>query len=308
MNKKQLSIVDNYKKTRIMKKDNRKQQVLECIGKNEQESYVGKRRTCFFRGNIYHCEIKETIGTRPTVKCFIEELGRETCIHATKINWSGNAEVEERWLNEYDAKQDRKARIKEVENEQRQKIKNILYIKTHRYIPRQKKRVQQLSDVEEQILNAQKQRLSNLCSVGSKTVKHLLHSLSKSGNKEARMYWLALEVERVNLHCKKIPNVYRKKLLCKRYATLMAFLELCKEEGFATGTPLQNPEVVCVCIPGCPTLAYPFIEWRIKIEKQNHFSGEWDGKHRMNIRHLENAISAKYGEMLQRKYPQRFSD
>lgn len=290
--------------------------------KTTVEPYVGLRCNCFYKGSIYECEVTDLTRSRGHLRCRITKLGIEVNIMRYNVNWQCSPEVEEQWLDKQEERNDRTARMREVRQDAKHTVmERVTRKKEDRYksgdaawATRKMSSTQALihtisAGKNEQVLQALCSRLQNLCRVGSRAVSHMLNSFHRSGDEYALLFRLALEMERIYLCiCReKRPisighNLQKLKELC------VQLIDRCRKAGIGCGYPNGNKDVVCLLIPDCEPIVIPVKEWGVVPGYIPSIAHEWDGKHRMNIRRLEEGISRRYGCWLRWKYPERFSE
>lgn len=279
---------------------------MKKIKTTAEQRQIGKKCNCFYKGKIYPCEVIGFKGKNIYSVCRIDELGMEVNIRSTLVNWTDDPQVEEIWLDDYEEKKDRTERLRETRTAMQQVVRDTISANRQEvdYHSKNKKRNYMDPIVAKQL----RLRMKSLCGVGSRAVTQLLNVLQRRGEPSAKLYKLALEIEKSALWCYKYDghpaNKYHWR---KRTAMVFELMELCKTGGVLYGHPERNMEVVCFWLPGCETIAFPVKEWQIETGVIPRFSHEWEGKCLMNIRRLENAITEKYGWYLRMKYPERFA-
>lgn len=276
------------------------------------------RCNCFYKGNIYECEVTDLTRSKGHLRCRIPQLDIEVDIMRYNVNWQRSPEVEERWLDEQEERNDRAARRAEVRRDARNAVReraNSKRRETNRLADavgenRRSARVQSkpTTEVSEQVLQALRNRLDKLCGVGSRAVAHMLSSFHRSGDAHALLFRLVMEMERTHLYaCQEKRAISIKHLLGKRKELCLQLVDRCRQMGIEYGYPDGNKDVVCLLIPDSEPIVLPVKEWGIVPGFVPAIAHEWDGKHRMNIRRIEDAISRRYGCWLRWKYPERFS-
>lgn len=279
---------------------------MKKIKTTAEQRQIGKKCNCFYKGKIYPCEVIGFKNKNVYTVCRIEELGGEVNIRTSHVNWTDDPQVEEIWLDNYEEKKDRTERLREIRTAMQQVVRDAISASRKEVIcpPKTKKR----KTIEPKQLRALKLRMNSLCGVGSRAVFQLLNVLQRSGEESAKLYKLALEIEKTALCCYQYNGQSVNELNWKKQAEqLFELVELCKEKGIPFGHPQRNMDVVCFKFPGCETIAFPVKEWKIETGVIPRFNHEWNGKCLMNIRRLENAITEKYGWYLRVKYPERFA-
>lgn len=269
---------------------------------------IGKKCNCFYKGKIYACEVVGFAACNTYTQCSIPELSTTLNIRTTHVNWTDDPQVEEAWLDEYEAKRDRTERQREAREAMRQTVKDrISESRTERTDEEQDVR-KRWSSIEPKVLKALSVRMKSLCGVGSCAVSQLLNLLDKNGEPSAKLIRTALEIEKFTLMCYRYNG---RPVSCyhwsKRKELCVELMERCREEGIPFGHPEGNREVVCVWIPGCEVLVLPVKEWLVDAGMTPRFPHPWDGKTRMNLRKLEDAVNGRYGWYLRMKYPERFA-
>lgn len=283
-----------------------KKNTMKKIKTTADQRQIGKKCNCFYKGKIYPCEVVGFKGKSVYSVCLIDELGIEANILSTQVNWTNDPKVEEVWLDNYEEKQDRMKRLNENRTAMQQVVRDAISASRKEVIcpPKAKKR----KTIEPKQLRALKLRMNSLCGVGSRAVFQLLNVLQRSGEESAKLYKLALEIEKTALYCYQYNGQSVNELNWKKQAEqLFELVELCKEKGIPFGRSDRNTEVVCFGLPGCESIAFPVKDWQINTGIIPLFNHDWDGKCLMNIRRLENAITEKYGWYLRMKYPERFA-
>lgn len=279
---------------------------MKKIKTTAEQRQIGKRCNCFYKGKIYACEVIGFARNHSFTTCRIDELNTEVNIWTSRVNWTDDPKVEETWLDNYEAKRDRTARLRETQTAMQQVVRDSISRnrKEVDYHSKNKKR----STIEPKQFALLKHRMKSLCGVGSHAVSQLLNVLQRNGEESAKLYKLALEIEKMALWCYQYDgqpmNGYHWK---NRQEQVLELMELCKKEGVPYGHPSRNMEVVCFSLPGCETIAFPVKDWQIETGVIPRFNHEWNGKCLMNIRRLENSITEKYGWYLRMKYPERFA-
>ena len=279
---------------------------MKKIKTTAEQRQIGKKCNCFYKGKIYPCEVIGFKNKNVYAVCRIEELGGEVNIRTTHVNWTDDPQVEEIWLDNYEEKMDRTERLREARTAMQQVVRDAISANRQEvdYHSKNKKR----NHMDPMVAKQLKQRMKSLCGVGSRAVTQLLNVLQRSGEPSAKLYKLALEIEKSALWCYKYDGLpVNKYHWRKRTAMVFELMELCKTGGVLYGHPERNMEVVCFWLPGCKTIAFPVKEWQIEPGVIPRFFLPWDGKYRMNIRRLEDAITEKYGWYLRMKYPERFA-
>ena len=279
---------------------------MKEIKTTAQQRQIGKKCNCFYKGKIYPCEVVGFKGKHIYTVCRIEELGREINIRSSHVNWTDDAKVEEIWLDEYEAKKDKADRLRESRTAMQQVVRDAISAnrKEVDYRSKTKKR----GTIDTKLLVLLKYRMKSLCGVGSCAVSQLLNVLQRNGEKSAKLYKLALEIEKTALICYKYDgNPVNEFHWKKRTGLVFELMEICKKEAVPFGHPGRNMEALCFKFPDCETIAFPVKEWKIETGVIPRFNHEWNGKCLMNIRRLENAINEKYGWYLRMKYPERFA-
>lgn len=278
---------------------------MKKIKTTAQQRQIGKKCNCFYKGKIYPCEVVGFKGKCTYTVCRIEELGMEVNVRSTHVNWTNDPKVEEIWLDEYEEKKDRKERLRETRTAMQQAVRDKISMNRRNVtIEKPSKRKQKM---EPNVLKALQNRMKSLCEVGSQAVSQLLNVLQRSGESSARLYRLALDIEKLALSCyqhdgKGINEFNR----IDRERLLVELVECCRLRNVPFGHPAGNKDVMCVWLPECEILSYPITEWQIKTDELPLFPYPWDGKHLMNLRKIENAITKKCGWYLRLKYPDRF--
>lgn len=279
---------------------------MKKIKTTAEQRQIGKKCNCFYKGKIYPCEVTGLMVRGTFAICRIEELGGEINIRSSHVNWTDDAKIEEIWMDDYEAKKDRTERLRETRTAMQQVVRDAISRNRKEVDYRSKRK--KSGTIEPKQLTLLKHRMKSLCGVGSLAVFQLLNVLQRSGETSAKLYKLALETEKMALWCYQYDgqpvNQYHWK---KRTELVFELMERCKAEDVPYGHPERNKEVVCFKLPGCETIAFPVKKWQIEAGVLPRFNHEWNGKHLMNIRRLENAISEKYGWYLRMKYPERFA-
>lgn len=298
--------MNNFFNPFVVLSKQQKKNTMKKIKTTAEQRQIGKKCNCFYKGKIYPCEVIGFKGKNVYSVCRIDELGMEVNVRSTLVNWTDDPQVEEIWLDEYEAKQDRKERLREDKETMQQVVRDAISASRKEVDCHSKnKKRSSLDPIEVKQL---RQRIKSLCGVGSRAVTQLLNVLHRSGEPSAKLYKLALDIEKTALWCYQydglLVNEYHWR---KRTALVFELLELCKTEGVLYGHPEGNMDVVCFWLPGCETIAFPVKEWQIEPGVVPRFFPAWDGKHLMNIRRLEDAITEKYGWYLRMKYPDRFA-
>ena len=279
---------------------------MKKIKTTAEQRQIGKKCNCFYKGKIYPCEVVGFKGKNVYSICRIDELGMEVNVRSTLVNWTDDPQVEEVWLDVYEARRDRTERIREARTAMQQVVRDAISAnrKEVDYHSKDKKR----GTIDPKQLILLKHRMKSLCGVGSRAVTQLLNVLQRSGEPSAKLYKLALEIEKMALYCYQYDgqpvNKYHWK---KRMEYVLELMELSKAQGVPFGHPERNMEVVCFKLSGCETIVFPVKEWQIETGIIPRFNHEWNEKCLMNIRRLENAITEKYGWYLRKKYPDRFA-
>lgn len=279
---------------------------MKKIKTTAEQRQIGKKCNCFYKGKIYPCEVIGFKNKSVYSVCRIDELGVEANILSTHVNWTDDPQVEENWMDKYEAKQDRAKRLRESQDAMQQVVRDTISANRKKvdYPSKNKNR----GTIEPKQFILLKHRMKLLCGVGSRAVTQLLNVLQRSGELSAKLYRLALEIEKISLYCYQydgqLINNYHWK---KRMEYVLELMEVCKAQGVPFGHPERNMEVVCFKLSGCETIVFPVKEWQIETGVIPRFSHEWEGKCLMNIRRLENAITEKYGWYLRMKYPERFA-
>lgn len=283
-----------------------KKNIMKKIKTTADQRQIGKKCNCFYKGKIYPCEVVGFKGKNVYTVCRIEELGMDVNVRCTLVNWTDDPKIEEIWLDDYEEKKDRTERLRETRTAMQQVVRDAISAnrKEVDYSSKTKKR----GTIGPKQLTLLKHRMKSLCGVGSRAVFQLLNVLQRSGEESAKLYKLALEIEKTALWCYQyngLPsNEYH---WAKRREQVLELIEICKAQDVPFGYPDRNMDVVCFKFSGCETITFPVRDWQIATGVMPRFFLPWDGKHRMNIRRLENAITEKYGWYLRLKYPERFA-
>lgn len=279
---------------------------MKKIKISSEHYQIGKKCNCFYKGKIYPCEVIGIAKNHTHATCRIDGLGMDVNVRSSDVNWTDDPQVEEVWLDVYEARRDRTERLREARTAMQQVVRDAISANRQEvdYHSKNKKR----GTIDPKQLILLNHRMKSLCGVGSRSVFQLLNVLQRSGESSAKLYKLALEIEKMALQCYqydgKTVNEFHWK---RRTEMIVELMEHCKATGVTFGHPFMNMEVVCFSLPGCETIAFPVKEWHVETGVLPRFSLPWDGKHLMNIRRLENAITEKYGWYLRLKYPDRFA-
>ena len=271
------------------------------------ELYVGLKCNCFYKGEVHECEVLDYTSMRAYIKCYISLLDVTVNVPKTLVNWPYSPELEEKWLDDYDAKKDRRERLREAREESRSSAKERI----NRRKPSRSGYGTVITTGPEArlVADAIKNRLNTFCGVGSRAVANLLSTLYRRGDRVAILYHLALEMERENL------NIFNEKrisfgchFMAKRRKLYLELVKSCQTLEIPIGYSKEDRGVVCILLPGCETIGIPVKEWGIDIVGLSTFVHPWDGNCRKNIRRIESAISSRYGEILKKKYPDRLKE
>lgn len=279
---------------------------MKKIKTTVDQHQLGKKCNCFYKGKIHACEVIGFTRNHSLTACRIENTGMEVHVRSNCVNWTDDPKVEEIWLDNHEARQDRIGRLRETRKAMQQVIRDKISM-NRKDVPREKvsKRRQQM---EPSVLKALQKRMKSLCTVGSHAVSQLLNVLERHGETTALLYHLALEIEKKNLLCYQYNNSETRHFYWTDRKNLFhQLIEHCRKENIPYGHPDRNKDMVCVWLPGCEPLTFPVKQWLIETDGIPDFPYPCDGKHLMNIRRLEDAVTEKYGWYLRMRYPDRFA-
>lgn len=279
----------------------------EYFMQKTNELYIGLKCNCFYKGEIHECEVLDYTSMRAYIKCYISLLDVTVNVLKTLVNWQFNPELEEKWLDDYDAKKDRSDRLREAREESRSSAKERMGRK--KPLKSDYSTVITTGQEARLVADAIKNRLDTFCGVGSRAVTNLLSALRRRGDRVSILYHLALEMERENLN---IFNVKRipigRLLMAKRKKLCLELVKSCQILEIPIGYSKEDRGVVCILLPDCESIGIPVKEWGIDVVGLSTFTHSWDGNCRRNIRRIEQAVWNRYGEILKMKYPDRLRE
>lgn len=291
----------------VISSKQQKKNIMKKIKTSADQRETGKKCNCFYKGKIYPCEVIGFKNKGVYSVCRIDELGMEVNVRSTHVNWTDDPQVEEMWLDNYEEKKDRLERLRETRSAMQQVVRDAISA-NRKEVDYSSKKKKKRGAIDPKQLVLLKHRMKSLCGVGSRAVSQLLNVLQRNGEESAKLYKLALEIEKTALWCYQYDgqpvNEYH---WVKRTRQVFELMELCKLKGVPFGHPGRNMDVVCFGLPSCETIALPVKEWQIETGIIPRFNQEWNGRCLMNIRRLENAVTERYGWYLRMKYPERFA-
>ena len=279
---------------------------MKRIRTTADQYQIGKKCNCFYKGEIHACEVTGLSSNHAFTSCRLDGTNLIVNVRTSCVNWTDNPEVEETWKEVYEARQDRRERLAETHKAMQQTVMDK--IRLNRQQTPHEKVSKRKQEINPEALKALTRRMKMLCGAGSHAVSQLLNVLERNGETAARLFHLALDIEKQNLLCYRY-NQYETRHFywTIRKSLLFELLEYCKIGNIPYGHPERNKGVICVQLPGCETLSFPVKQWMIQAMDIPSFNLPWDGKTHMNLRKIENAVMEKYGWYLRMKYPERFT-
>lgn len=147
---------------------------------------------------------------------------------------------------------------------------------------------------------------TDMCGVGTRTVKLILNKRIKEGDEIAKLYRLAVETEDANIKAKKYFGEYRDKYYDDKMHYITLLVDECygREDvvfGYQKNNRSFPSHIIYFELPGCEQISFHCSLSEEDRQCIPYYDGTWDKKENSTFPKLERAINSRYGEEISNK-------